>query len=528
MIDMIGGTPLKKSMQAGAWLAGLLLTCSLAVAADRDDRQTKTPYVPRQASSSLEPVPVGYVPVFTQMLARHGSRGLTSMKSDLALYRMWQQAEREDALTALGRELGPALLAMLRANFLLGAGVPGISQPGYGNETQVGLQEQIGLASRMVQRLPGLFAPDESSRARQVVVVSSGKDRAVDSAQAFIGALLAARPALRSEVLGPNKDTYLLYFHRLPKTPPLDPVASSQDPQQALRLQTWRDSQAYQAYMHSAVLQAQLARIRIDPRLQVAADVVLPRLFTAAFLQRLEQGTYRFSNSGTLSFTSNDGRFANTLTGDGRSVIARPIEAAWALYELYAISAAMRVELEQAGGSAQAFSAFMPPAAAHAFAEAEDAEDFYTKGPGMLEQGDVTSRMATILLQDFFQEADAIAAGRRQHLAKLRFAHAEIIIPLATLLGLPGAAQQVSEREPYEASRNGWRGAEVAPMAANLQWDMFADTAGRTLVRLLYNEGQADFKPACDGARIAPQSHYYDYRALRACYQALLGRDQNL
>lgn len=137
---MIGGMFSNQPARACVWLTGLLLAASLAQAADRDDRQTKTPYAPRQTMASLEPVPPGYEPVFTQLLARHGSRGLTGMKSDLALYHLWQQAEQEDALTPLGRELGPALQAMLRANFLLGAGVPGISQPGYGNETRIGLQ----------------------------------------------------------------------------------------------------------------------------------------------------------------------------------------------------------------------------------------------------------------------------------------------------------------------------------------------------------------------------------------------------
>jgi hypothetical protein len=67
----------------------------------------------------------------------------------------------------------------------------------------------------------------------------------------------------------------------------------------------------------------------------------------------------------------------------------------------------MRSELEQAGSDVKEFERFMPPLAAQRYAEAEDAEDFYS-GPGTVEQGDVTWRMARILLQDFFDEADAI------------------------------------------------------------------------------------------------------------------------
>ncbi|MFX5570791.1 histidine-type phosphatase, partial [Acinetobacter baumannii] len=63
--------------------------------------------------------------------------------------------------------------------------------------------------------------------------------------------------------------------------------------------------------------------------MQEAADVVLARLFKPDFLSRLGQGSYRFSNSGTLTFSSADGRYTNTLTGDGHSVIVNGLQAAW-------------------------------------------------------------------------------------------------------------------------------------------------------------------------------------------------------
>jgi hypothetical protein len=500
-------------------LACLLCGCSLAVAAGQDYRQTKTPYVARQNWHTLEPAPTGYQAVFTQLLARHGSRGLTGMKTDLALYRLWQQAQQDDALTPLGRELGPAIMALMRANALLGYGEPGISKPGYGNETRVGVQEQNGLAQRMQQRMSAVF---RNAGSRQIVVLTSGKDRAVDSGAAFVDALLDVQPGLRPALVYPaapadsrmaaGTNLFMLYFHRLPKTAPADPAL----------LRTWSDSQAYQAYKKSAALQAQLQRLGRDPSLQSAADAVLQPLLTTAFLQRLQQGQYRFSNNGVLSFQSADGKFTNTLTGDQHTVISNGVDASRALYDLYAIAAGMREELrpqnQQENPASEDFSRFMPQAAAQAFAQAEDAEDFYTKGPGLREQGDVTYRMAGILLDDFFSEADAIDRGDLRHAAKLRFAHAEIVVPLAALLGLPDAAQQASQSQPYDYRNNRWRGAEVAPMAANLQWDMFADQNGHTLVRLLYNEAEQDFKPACDSARIVPHSHFYDYHALRSCY----------
>jgi hypothetical protein len=32
------------------------------------------------------------------------------------------------------------------------------------------------------------------------------------------------------------------------------------------------------------------------------------------------------------------------------------------------------------------------------------------------------------------------------------------------------------------------------------------------------HECETDFKAACDGAKIAPDSHCYEYEALKACY----------
>jgi hypothetical protein len=41
---------------------------------------TKTPYPPRQTQASYEPPPSGFSPVYTELVARHGSRGLSSVK----------------------------------------------------------------------------------------------------------------------------------------------------------------------------------------------------------------------------------------------------------------------------------------------------------------------------------------------------------------------------------------------------------------------------------------------------------------
>ena len=55
-------------------------------------------------------------------------------------------------------------------------------------------------------------------------------------------------------------------------------------------------------------------------------------------------------------------------------------------------------------------------------------------------------------------------------------------------------------------------------MAANVQWDVYRDSSGTLLVKMLYDEKETDFEPACEAARYAPGSHYYAYDSLAACY----------
>lgn len=78
---------------------------------------------------------------------------------------------------------------------------------------------------------------------------------------------------------------------------------------------------------------------------------------------------------------------------------------------------------------------------------------------------------------------------KQSHRAVLRFAHAEIIIPLATSLELHEMMQPLPLHQTYNYSNSSWRGEVlVSPMAANLQWDIYQNAQGITLVKMLYNE----------------------------------------
>lgn len=329
---------------------------------------------------------------------------------------------------------------------------------GYGNLSGRGKREIQGTAARMAQRLPGLFARIAKD-SEPIDVVSSGQGRAVDSGALFASALADADPAL-TPLIGPARtDPDLLYFHKS------------------------AGGAAYRDYIaHDQRLATTLKSVTEQPATHRAARDILKRIFTTAFVRRISAGEF--------------------------ASIGSEVDAAQAVYNLYSIAPAMtdegRWHLER----------YLAPRDAAWFAYLSDAEDFYEKGPGFADS-DITYKMADVLLDDFFKKAEAKRDGTSDLGAELRFTHAEEIIPLAALMRLPGSTKPVTTTQPYTYTDNPWRGGSVAPMAANIQWDVFrkGDTY---LVRMLYNEKETAFKAGC--APVAKGSAFYDLPELERCF----------
>ncbi|MET7702791.1 histidine-type phosphatase [Streptomyces sp. NPDC005485] len=333
-----------------------------------------------------------------------------------------------------------------------------MEKTGYGNLSGRGKREIQDTAVRMEQRLPGLFTRIAED-SEPIDVVSSGQGRAVDSGTLFAAALADADPDL-APLIGPARtDPDLLYFHKS--------VGGA----------------AYRDYIaHDQRLATTLNRITDQPATHRAARAVLRKIFTPAFVQRISAG--EFSAAGT------------------------EVEAAEAVYNLYSIAPSMSDE------GTWNLGRYLAPRDAAWFAYLSDTEDFYQKGPGFGDS-DITYKMADVLLDDFFKKAEAKRAGTSDLGAELRFTHAEEIIPLAALMQLPGSSHPVTEERPYTYGDNPWRGASVAPMAANIQWDVFrrGDTY---LVRMLYNEKETAFKQGC--VPVSKGSKFYDLDELERCF----------
>ncbi|MFJ9950662.1 histidine-type phosphatase [Kitasatospora sp. NPDC091207] len=415
---------------------------------------TKAPYRPSQSVRSLQQAPAGYTAVFTQTVSRHGARALSDSEDGDLLLKLWQQAADEGALTRLGRSFGPDVRELLDAN----------AKVGYGALTGQGRRALRDTAERMERRLPGLFGriaagADDPAGPDRIDVVSSGQPRAVDSGTEFTNGLVAGEPALAKAVDPARTDTDLLYFHK---------SAVNKD---------------YTDYVKKDPrLAATLAAIRDQPRSHEAARHVLERIFTKQFVARLAAGAYPFAGN--------------------------ELDAAQAVFSLYSVTADLTDEGDWHLGR------YIGPDEAAWFGYLDNAEEFYTKGPGFAGR-DITYRMAGVLLDDLFRKVEDRRAGTGGLGAELRFTHAEEIIPLAALMGLPGSTAQATEASPFSYASNAWRGATVAPMGANIQWDLYRK-GEKYLVRMLYNEKQTAFRPGC--VPVSKGSYFYDVDELERCF----------
>ncbi|KAJ6909864.1 multiple inositol polyphosphate phosphatase 1-like isoform X1 [Populus alba x Populus x berolinensis] len=132
----------------------------------------------------------------------------------------------------------------------------------------------------------------------------------------------------------------------------------------------------------------------------------------------------------------------------------------------------------------------------------DDLEMFILKGYG----NSINYRMGVPLLEDVVQSMEqAIKAKEEKHApgsyekARLRFAHAETVVPFSCLLGLfldGSEFQKIQREEPLELppkppqSRN-WRGSTVAPFAGNNMLVLHscpANSESKYFVQVLHNE----------------------------------------
>lgn len=227
------------------------------------------------------------------------------------------------------------------------------------------------------------------------------------------------------------------------------------------------------------------------------AQQVLKRIFHNEFVNFLVNGNYQFNEK-----KSNE------------------VDIVLCLYKMFVVAPAQNHKR-----LAKMLAKYFNQQESNWFAYINDAEEFYVKGPS-IKGTTITYDMAKPLLADFFSSINTCLEKSDNITAHLRFAHAETVIPFATLLQIPDLTDKAVHMEDlYTYENNQWRGDRIAPMAANIQWEIYQheNDSNQILVRMLYNEMEVRFNQECQS--LTPNSYFYDLNELKRVYAHILSTE---
>lgn len=128
----------------------------------------------------------GYRVVFSENIARHGSRSLTSSSDAQRALALWQRADDAAALTPRGKDFGPAVRKLTKAMVAVG----------YGELSTRGEHEQRGLGRREGARLDDYFHRVVAD-GDQIKIINTGVRRTETSASRFVEGLKQEQPRLK-------------------------------------------------------------------------------------------------------------------------------------------------------------------------------------------------------------------------------------------------------------------------------------------------------------------------------------------
>ena len=121
------------------------------------------------------------------------------------------------------------------------------------------------------------------------------------------------------------------------------------------------------------------------------------------------------------------------------------------------------------------------------------------------------AEIAAPLLQDIVMTADSVLTGKLHIAAKFRFGHAETLMPLLSLMQLPGCHYLTNY---FDTVADEWKDFASFPMAANLQLVYFKAPSGRIYVRGDLNERPVNLIPG--------KPIYVEWNDLRSYWLGLL------
>lgn len=119
----------------------------------------------------------------------------------------------------------------------------------------------------------------------------------------------------------------------------------------------------------------------------------------------------------------------------------------------------------------------------------------------------VPADIASDLVLDIIARTDGFIGGSNPATVDLRFGHAETVLPLLSLLRLPGCYYLTNY---FDTVAMNWRDFEIVPMAANLQMILFKSAKGEYYVMFGLNEHPVTLIPN-DTRTVIPWGEARDY-----------------
>lgn len=536
---------------AGVAALAMLATGTAHAANDDTYYSSKQPYiVPQQAvDMSYSAAPEGYAITYTEMLARHGSRGLSSYKYDALLMKMAETAKAENGFVdkKTGEEFIKNLEAITAANV----------DNGYGMLTGQGESQHQGIGERAYKRNQTLF-DQAAADGEKIEYESSGEARATESGENFKkGFDRESNGELANSYVTPSNPTgqdttgifnaspNTLYFHKKKNPDGEKKEDDPNNPEDAYDI-----AQRYEDFIDADSVKSYIDAVEGYERSEQISRDLLSTVFKTEFIDKIgtdkdhmwyntiDGKPYDDEDENLIEDGTSDHYIGNCAPnakpddkdacGEASKSIESVVDAAMDLYNLYIIAADMQEENTDAHRfDFDKYFERIDSTEGKTFAWILDAEDFYEKGPSYAGQ-DETYRIAQPLLDDFFNSIDERVAGGTTA-ATFRFAHAETIMPFAALIKAPGSEEQIPQNKIYDpldllgdqGYKSNWYGESVTPMAANIQWDVATKDDPETgkaytpLVRMLYNETEVPFNASC--RPVAEGSTWYKESELKSC-----------
>ena len=134
---------------------------------------------------------------------------------------------------------------------------------------------------------------------------------------------------------------------------------------------------------------------------------------------------------------------------------------------------------------------------------------------------DLPGKAAEGLLREIIDSSEVIvstAEARRLIRGVFRFAHAETLMPLFSLMGLPGCT--VPQEATPQTLADYWNDSFVSPLGANLILVFYAAPSGKAYVQALLNGRQIAPLPAA-ASPIVPWTSLRDFRKNPCCLELL-------